>query len=354
MQKIERYGVIALVFLLVTILAVSLWGESKDGGLFFWKKDGAGSDKQAQADRPRPRLNANGQPVGQGPRAAALAAANEEAAQGQPAAGPGAGGQGAGALELSPENGDPLAVQAREQRLAQLQRRAELQAAAQNAVPTPGGLQPQGQVQPGAQPQTQPAPGAALAVNQPAAGQPGVEAVPVSQGTLVRPTPAPVERANVGAGRSYVVKSGDTLGEIARRELGSSARWTEIQSLNGNLDPKRLRAGMKINLPAGGAPVAKAAGNTPTRAASGGSRSYTIRSGDTLSAVAARELGSAERWSEIAALNPRLDPARLSVGAVIALPGGAAASSSGARTAALDERRSVAAGPRPRPKSKVQ
>ena len=31
MQRIERYGVIALVFLLVTILAVSLWGEGKPG-----------------------------------------------------------------------------------------------------------------------------------------------------------------------------------------------------------------------------------------------------------------------------------------------------------------------------------
>jgi len=34
MQRIERYGVIALVFLLVTILAVSLWGESKGDGWF--------------------------------------------------------------------------------------------------------------------------------------------------------------------------------------------------------------------------------------------------------------------------------------------------------------------------------
>src|SRR5262245_27737088 len=49
MQRIERYGVIALVFLLVTIVAVSLWGEQrKTGGLFrFLRRD----SKSAQVDR---------------------------------------------------------------------------------------------------------------------------------------------------------------------------------------------------------------------------------------------------------------------------------------------------------------
>ena len=36
MQQIERYGVIALVFLLVTIVAVSFWGDSKSPG--FWSR----------------------------------------------------------------------------------------------------------------------------------------------------------------------------------------------------------------------------------------------------------------------------------------------------------------------------
>ena len=41
MQRIERYGVIALVFLLVTIVAVSMWGERKnaDGILSFLRRD---------------------------------------------------------------------------------------------------------------------------------------------------------------------------------------------------------------------------------------------------------------------------------------------------------------------------
>jgi nucleoid-associated protein YgaU len=350
MQKIERYGVIALVFLLVTILAVSLWGESKDGGLFFWKKDGA-ADKQAQAERPRARL-ASGQGQGQGPRGALGAAARNEAAQ-QRAAG--------GGLELSQPDADPVAAQLQQERLAQLQRNAQ---AGEGAIPTPGGNlalpqngQPAADAALAGQPDaTQPAanqlvgqqPGGALAAN------PGAPAVPVGPRTLVRPAPSEpnVAKTPVGA-RNYVIRRGDTLGEIARRELGSSSRWTEIQALNGNLDPKRLREGVTIALPAGGAGAGRqVAAKTPSTA---GARSYSVRRGDTLSAIAARELGSAERWSEIAALNPRVDPARLSVGAVLQLPGGAAVANAPRTTPPAAPRRDVVAYGAPAAgKSKVQ
>ena len=50
MQKIERYGVIALVFLLVTIVAVSFWGDSKSPG--FWSRlTGRGAKKDAPTDQ---------------------------------------------------------------------------------------------------------------------------------------------------------------------------------------------------------------------------------------------------------------------------------------------------------------
>src|SRR5262245_38237623 len=63
MQKIERYGVIALVVLLVTILAVSLWGESK-GSWQFWKKD---TKKQEAASTDRLGRRANGAQTPAGP-----------------------------------------------------------------------------------------------------------------------------------------------------------------------------------------------------------------------------------------------------------------------------------------------
>jgi nucleoid-associated protein YgaU len=48
----------------------------------------------------------------------------------------------------------------------------------------------------------------------------------------------------------YTVQPGDTLVKIAREQLGSASDWKTIQKLNGNLDPKKLRPGMKIRIPA--------------------------------------------------------------------------------------------------------
>lgn len=49
-------------------------------------------------------------------------------------------------------------------------------------------------------------------------------------------------------------------------------------------------------------------------------RTYTVKSGDTLSKIAARELGNANRWGEIASLNGLRDPNRISAGQQLRLP----------------------------------
>jgi len=343
MQKIERYGVIALVFLLVTILAVSLWGESKDGGLMFWKKDAAKDAEQASVERPRPRANGANRGL-----------------LGNPLRNEGAQRPVAGGLELSTPSEDPTTPPAAP-RLGFV----STDPASGGALTNPNAARPT----PPAQPNpsliggTLPNPSADVAV-------------PVGAGTLVRgaqpqqqplqpnalqsqpQAPATLPARNTS--RTYVVKSGDTLGGIASRELGSTARWTEIQALNGGIDPKRVREGMTLRLPAGAAAETNRVttpASTPTVAnapkASGGK--YTIRSGDTLSAIASRELGDGERWREIAALNPSLDPTRLSVGAVIALPTGRTAGASNVANAPrLDDRQVVAYGPAPKGKSGVQ
>ena len=71
---------------------------------------------------------------------------------------------------------------------------------------------------------------------------------------------------------------------------------------------------------------------TPPAAPAG--RQYTIRSGDTLEAIARRELGDGQRWRAIVELNPGLDPKNLKVGRSIALPSGSGAETSGAPSAA--------------------
>jgi nucleoid-associated protein YgaU len=47
---------------------------------------------------------------------------------------------------------------------------------------------------------------------------------------------------------------------------------------------------------------------------------YTIKSGDTFSTIAADKLGSSKKWHAIAQANPMIDPTKLKVGMVIRLP----------------------------------
>jgi nucleoid-associated protein YgaU len=48
---------------------------------------------------------------------------------------------------------------------------------------------------------------------------------------------------------------------------------------------------------------------------------YTVKDGDTLTSIAARELGDVTKWVKIAALNGIRDPRALTVGQVIQLRG---------------------------------
>lgn len=64
-----------------------------------------------------------------------------------------------------------------------------------------------------------------------------------------------------------------------------------------------------------GAPAASGTGRG-TRTA----RTYTVRAGDTLGTIAARQLGDARRYREIATLNKIRDPNRIRVGQVLRLP----------------------------------
>ena len=54
-----------------------------------------------------------------------------------------------------------------------------------------------------------------------------------------------------GRNTTYTVRSGDTLGSIARAQLGDARRWTEIATLNRDIlpNPNRLEVGMTLELP---------------------------------------------------------------------------------------------------------
>ena len=147
------------------------------------------------------------------------------------------------------------------------------------------------------------------------------DVIVLPEGRSVRTTTSPEPRVISGAD-VHVVQTGETLGDISKQHYGTTTRWREIAAANGNVDPARLRVGQKLQIPpdsgssrSGATPVS----STPT--ASGSGRSYTIKSGDTLGEISQRELGTATRWREIQALNPGLNPVRLTVGKTIKLPG---------------------------------
>ncbi len=280
MQRIERYGVIALVFLLVTILAVAVWGQRKNQSLLSFLKRDKGAEV-AKVDAP---VTPEGTLGNSGPSLSDPTHILNPAAPQTPgtnvATGPGTqlappAGPGAGAVDFG-----------------------------HGSTPTPGG--------------------------QPGLGFVGGDVVVGGPGTI---QPSVIVSPPVDAGpRTYTVKNGDTLGSIAKRELGSTKRWQEIEALNG-VKSERLSVGMTLKLPAGaansGTQTLVKNDNTPTQgpiaqpSAPKSGSSYSVRSGDSLSKIAATQLGDSNRYSEIIALNPGINPAKLSIGQSLRLPAGA-------------------------------
>lgn len=52
-------------------------------------------------------------------------------------------------------------------------------------------------------------------------------------------------------GRSYVVKSGDSLSKIAKEVYGDASQWKKIHAANADLikDPDKIQPGWTLNLP---------------------------------------------------------------------------------------------------------
>ncbi|MCB9914245.1 MAG: LysM peptidoglycan-binding domain-containing protein [Planctomycetes bacterium] len=310
MQRIERYGVIALVLLLVTIAAVS-----------FWEQDGVKAAKpedqlaQAPKERVTPRDADRALPATTRPTDDSRERQHNNAQQSQNRRYQAASQRNQAARDLEMQ-----------------QAAAQARAAQQQPAPTTP--------PPAAQPQDLGFPDALTeaAGERPAPSQPksapsreldadaGLERD--TRGMHVLESHAKPERA--GAPRTYTVKAGETLGEIAYAQLGSSKRWPELAALNGGKET--IYEGQVLTLPGAeaaaaptpvaAAPKSAAPATTAAQAApsKSGAGSYTVRKGDMLSVIAQTRLGSAKRWREIAALNPKVDPDRLLEGTVLVLP----------------------------------
>lgn len=318
MQQIERYGVIALVFMLVTVVAVSFW----DGGDVEPGREDAAQEARVAAAAPtdpvelsRPRrvdprerdggslpLSRPGAPAARRERADGRSVSGRRVDDGRPDLTPGAAtlrGDDVPRTVRSEPAGSTAVAEATASapvRLVPAHREEPKVEARRASVPAPRPVE----------------------LETPRGGRITASAPPARTG--------PEIVSSVGA--VHEVRPGDTLERIASSALGDRSRWREIQQLNGDIDPRRLLVGMKLRLPTGArgvaarvpAPAARPVAAPAERPGRAG-RTYRVQPGDMLSRIAQRELGSAQRWREIVALNPGVDPDRLFIGAELVLPG---------------------------------
>lgn len=98
----------------------------------------------------------------------------------------------------------------------------------------------------------------------------------------------PAQKPSASPAATYTVRGGDTLWDIAEKELGNGLRYKEIMELNG-LTSFTIHKGDVLKL--------------PVSAEKADPFIYTVQSGDSLWKIAADLLGSGSRYKEIKALN---------------------------------------------------
>ncbi|MGP4033122.1 LysM peptidoglycan-binding domain-containing protein [Pseudarthrobacter sp. 1C304] len=146
-------------------------------------------------------------------------------------------------------------------------------------------------------------------------------------GEASAPAPAaPETPAAAAAGGVYTVKSGDTLGAIADRH---GVKLSEVFSWNGLSMSSIIYPGQQIKIgggtaaPAPSAPAPAPAPAAPTASAPAGS--YTIKSGDTLSGIAAK---NGVKLADVLSANGLTMSSIIYPGQKLALSGGSVAPAS--------------------------
>ncbi len=129
---------------------------------------------------------------------------------------------------------------------------------------------------------------------------------------------APVQQLQPPPTTEYVIKSDDTMSLIALEWFGDANKWDLIAQANPLVDPKDLRVGQIIRLPA------KDTQRSPiTKSATSKQIIYTVRGGDNLSRIAKAYYGNSEHWRIIYEANKvtiGIKPDRLKVGMKLVIP----------------------------------
>ena len=128
------------------------------------------------------------------------------------------------------------------------------------------------------------------------------DAPPPSDTTPTQPEPNPDTGSNPAPAGSYTVRSGDTLSAIAQR---NGVSLSSLLAANPQIsNPNLIYPGQQIHLSGNGS----------------GGGSHTVRSGDTLSAIAA---SNGVSLSSLIAANPQIrDPDLIHPGQQVRIPGG--------------------------------
>jgi len=167
------------------------------------------------------------------------------------------------------------------------------------------------------------APVAGVAPATPVAASPTPASVPLKSSTPepanTSPKPVPVEPKLT----TYTVANGDSLWKIAVKQYGDSNIQEHVDAIvaaNPSVDASHLKVGTKLNLPPKQTSVNRLPAKEQAKLLDSGL--YAVKKGDTLSSIAKKQLGDANRWREIYDLNREhiADPSMLFTGTQLRLP----------------------------------
>ncbi len=116
--------------------------------------------------------------------------------------------------------------------------------------------------------------------------------------------------------RIVVVRQGDTLSAIAKRELGASKRYRDIMRWNGIKDETGIQTGMELRLMFDEVvPEVIPVKTGPTT-----QQSYTVQSGDFLGGISQKFYGTSKKIDVILKANNLKNANSLSVGQTLIIP----------------------------------
>ena len=109
--------------------------------------------------------------------------------------------------------------------------------------------------------------------------------------------------ASSGGDGTYTVQKGDSFWGIAASQMGDGTKYKELAAYNGMEPDDTIYAGQVLKIPG-----------------KGGSRTYTVKKGDSFWKIAQEQLGNGNRYNELAAYNGMKSTDTIYAGQVLKLP----------------------------------